>query len=375
MATMRPRRRLVRAFALCDDVGMNWTRRLGVAVLVVVACTEDNPFAGDDTGSSTADATTSADTNTGATQSADSSESADDPTTDASTGMATDTGAETTCPIGTHACVPAVPPGFSGPVAVIEGPITERDAGCVGAYAIDATVAYDGLEAPEAVCACECGDPVGEGCDIELVVDDSAGCGTPTDDWIIPTNTCVESVAGAPGSYWQATATPLDGTCAPKPSMDVAEAQFATRVRVCSPSELAPGLCEGSGVCSPIPVAPFEEKLCVYAESEKSCHREDGYEVRRLVYRDFFDTRGCSACTCGIEGECTGGVYLFGSSLCNDDLIGTVSIDGACVQQNLGATAGELTASFEVNATCEPSGGEPEGEALGTHPITLCCRA
>jgi hypothetical protein len=372
------RSRLVRAFALCDDVRMKLTRRLGVAVLVVVACTEDNPFAGEDTSSSTAaEATTSgsagADTNTGATQAADSSESAPDPTSDASTATSMDTTGEAACPIGTHVCVPAVPEGWMGPVSIAEGPTSERDAGCIDAYATDETVAYDDLDAPEAVCTCLCGDPVGSSCDIELVVDNNAGCGSPSDDWVITPNVCLESVAGSPGSYWQATATPPDGTCAEMPSDELPEAEFETRVRLCSASEDGPGVCDDSGVCSPIPVAPFAEELCVYADGELEC--PEGYEQQRILYRDIMDTRGCSTCTCGVEGECTGSVYLFGSSACNDDLIGSVSLNGSCLQYNLGATAGELSGTFEVESTCEPSGGVAEGEARGADPVTLCCRA
>lgn len=352
--------------------------------VVVAGCTEPNPGAVGDDGSSTGTEPTTTDasmtgaTMTGATMTdpsmTDAEETVGDSTTDDSSATTLDTSTgEPACPIGTHLCLDAVPDGWLGPVALLESPTSERPAACADPFAIESIVAYDDLEAPDADCTCECEAPDDASCDIELVVDNTAGCGSPTDDWIIPTNSCVGTVAGAPGSYWEATATPPDGTCNELASENVAEAEFTARLQLCTQSRPSPGVCDGADLCAPVPVSPFQDRVCIYAEGELECPRDSDYAVRRLVYRDILDTRGCSTCTCGIEGECNGNVFLFGSEGCDDDVVGGVTIDGACVQVNLGATAGELSASFEVDATCEPSGGTFEGTAVGTDQVTVCC--
>lgn len=365
---------------------MNWQRRLGLAVLVVVGCTETNPYAGEDGSSSTGPTTGAADdagpstsvtasATTPTTASEDESESAEGTSADSVSTTVDTTGPEA-CPIGTHVCVPAVPEGWLGPVALVEGPTSERDPGCGELYGAEATVAYDDLVAPAAVCTCTCGEPSDTSCDVELARDNSAGCGSPTNTWGVPVNGCVPAVSGSPGSYWQASAPPPDGTCEETATDDVDEAEFDTRVRLCSASERGPGVCEDGGVCSAIPVAPFGEALCVYAEGDLECPADSGYDVRRVVHRDLVDNRGCTTCSCAIEGECTGSVYLLNTTDCSGmTLAGSAAINGACSLVNLGVESAEMSASFEVEASCDPSGGAPEGEAVATDPVTLCCRA
>ncbi len=380
---------VVRASALCDDAGMHSQPGLVVVLCIVAGCTEPNPAADGGGDSSTgSDATTTGATMTGATMTGatmtdatttdvtttDADETIGDPTTEESSATTLDTSTgEPACPIGTHLCLDAVPDGWFGPVALLEFPTSEPPGACADPFAIESIVAYDDLVAPDAECTCDCDAPLGAGCDIELVVDTTAGCGSPTDDWNIPLNSCVGAVAGAPGSYWQATATPPDGTCNENATENVVEAEFAARLQLCTQSRPSPGVCDGGDLCAPVPVSPFEDRVCIYAEGEFECPRDSDYAVHRLVYRDILDTRGCSTCTCGIEGECNGNVFLFGVNDCGEAPVGGVTIDGACVQVNLGVTAGELSASFEVDATCEPSGGTFEGTAVGSEPVTVCC--
>jgi hypothetical protein len=350
-------------------------RLLALALALPYACTEPNPNAGDD---GTSDAASTSVTTGATTSSADGMT-----TTSATAGPSTSAGDDGTtgsfaCPIGTHLCVPVPPPGWSGPAGVIDDTPLDGEAGCADPYGVAQTIGFDALDAPEAVCGCTCDGPSGSvGCtQLELVRDNTAGCGSPTDSWMLSTQACFASPEGIANQYWQATTGGLNsGVCRSVETEEIPPAVFGGRHTLCGASEIETSLCPGDDVCSPIPIAPFAGELCIWKGGDRECPPDIGYDVRRLLFEDvLYDTRECSACICALEGECTGVVYLFGDDGCEGQFAaGTLVFDGACVQVASNVTEVDIS-GYDVEASCNPSDSQPLGTVVGTEPLTVCCR-
>jgi hypothetical protein len=358
---------------------MGTRRFVGLGLVAVFACTEPNPFVDADTGtqtdaatagsatsSATSSATTSADSTPGDSDTSMTSATTNDPTLDSS--------GEPACAIGTHTCVPAAPEGWSGPVALVDDTPEDPDPGCLDPFPTPSTVVYDGLVAPPADCTCTCGDAVGETCTRVLVVDNSAGCATPTNEWDIGSG-CVSAVVGAANQYWRATTEPLTGTCGPPQFGDeIVDAEFSERHTLCAADEVTAGACAAGDVCTPIPIAPFTaDALCIWADGDLECPMDLGYDTRRLTFRDFTDDRACATCSCDLVGECTGTVYLFSDSCDSMFASATLTLNGACLQVPAGIENAE-NGAWDVDASCQEVGGTPMGAANGTEPVTICCR-
>jgi hypothetical protein len=271
-------------------------------------------------------------------------------------------------------CVAAAPDGWSGPAAVVADTPDVPEPGCPAPFPVAQTVAFDELVAPPADCTCDCGSPATPICEAEIVVDNSAGCGSPTDSWTL-TGSCQTDVDAPGNQYWRATAGPLTGTCTPQSSEELVDPEFGQRQTLCA-AEQASGACSGADVCAPIPIAPFTaDELCIWAAGDLECPADLGYDARRLLFREFTDTRRCSECDCSLEGECTGNVYLFGAEGCfdSDFLAGTLTINGACLQV-ISAVSEADRNLWDIDASCVEVGGAPEGAAVGADPVTLCCR-
>ena len=273
-------------------------------------------------------------------------------------------------------CVALAPDGWAGPVALIDDTPEDPEPTCAGAFPTLQSTAFDGLVAPAADCSCDCAGPSAVECWPTIATDNSAGCGSPTSESVIADADCHAGVNGAAGSYWEATAPSIEGNCTPESGEEIVDAEFGQRHTLCAADEAAIGACPGDEVCTPIPIAPFTvDALCIWAEGDLECPADLGYDTHTLLFRDLLDTRGCSGCSCDVVGECTGSVYLFDSNDCDGmTVVGTVVIDGACGLVSLAVGSAELSANYEIDASCEPVGGEAEGAAAGTEPVTLCCR-
>jgi len=371
---------MVLPLALCHDGGVRVERR-GVALVLatVCGCTEANPFADGDTSTSAADGSTTLSDSTGPTTMPGDTSSAtatDESSTNGTNDPTTDTTGETACPLGTHVCVAAAPEGWSGPVALIGDTPEDPEPECAAPFPAAGTVAYGELVAPPADCTCECGNPSGAACVRTIVRDNNAGCGSPTQQWQLAVQDCTKAISGTGSQYWQATTGPITGNCTETATDEVVDAAFAERETLCAADEASAGACTGTDVCTPIPIAPFTaDALCIWADGDLECPMDLGYDTRRVLFRDLLDTRGCSGCSCTIAGECTGAVYLFGIDGCDADFVAaTLTFDGACQQVASTITAAELTGSWDVDASCQSNGGEPEGAAAGVDPVTICCR-
>jgi hypothetical protein len=133
-------------------------------------------------------------------------------------------------------------------------------------------------------------------------------------------------------------------------------------------------------MCIPSPEPPPEFRVCVMKDGDVPCEGER-YVERHVFYRDYEDTRGCTPCGCGsVEGSlCTASVSIFTDAACTTPLVSgypVSSLKPPCLDLTPpGQTLGSKSMS---NVTynpgiCQPTGGEPQGDAQPVTPATFCC--
>ena len=341
-------------------------------------CVEPNPNLDPDAGPGSADLGTES---MGSTEAQGMTEDATG-TTDSvasTSGTPSETGSTgaPSCPASTHACVTGAPNGWAGPAAVVRDKNRLPAPPCDSPFDVSAPiVGYADLVAPPAECACEC-DAIDADCStIELVADAAPACDTPSPAGALGTNfACLNTMDSVTGYVQALSPTLTQGVCAPDPTSMVPAAVFAQRRTICDAELEAIEGCAPDEVCAPQPAEPFADQLCVWSAGDLPCPVGLGYDARELLYAQHDDTRGCTACSCGeIGGTCTGTVALWSGADCNGSQLAELTIGGACEAVPIAP----LTATIEnlaPAATCgQASGAQPAGQAVGTEPLTLCCR-
>jgi hypothetical protein len=176
------------------------------------------------------------------------------------------------------------------------------------------------------------------------------------------------------------------GACTPsEQDSDVDPAEFAQLAHTCAPDSALTGAgCGGDDLCAPN--GPFDGQYCVTREGTHDCP-EDGYSDRHVFYGDIADTRSCSECSCDRNCDYTVELFASDNTTCMGAASATLSIaspnesqeasscETAPVDPEPAGPGASLRAAFSVtgNGNCGASGGEPEGTAAGTDPITFCC--
>lgn len=165
---------------------------------------------------------------------------------------------------------------------------------------------------------------------------------------------------------------PQGGTCkAPAPTTAVAAPTYAHQGRVCSPAA-APGACQNGDPCLPSVGGPWG--LCVAHDGDVAC--PNGYPQRRVVATSVTDTRGCTACTCGLSAMCDNPTLaLYGDTQCANANT-KLSANQACASTNLNYV---FYASWALygnvkSAACPASAVNPTGTVTLKNPRTVCCR-
>ena len=272
-----------------------------------------------------------------------------------------------TCDAGST-CVEDVPAGWSGPVLLYD------DVGdpplCPGAAP---QVAFDlgaGLSAEPATCTCECDDPTGLDCGAATLTERGDNCFSVLFDpatWQLNDGVCVPIFAASDAFQLSEPALQGAGSCAEIVDEEIEPAIFDRNVRACE--AVAPGGdCEGT--CAPETDGELDQ-ICIYFEGDVAC--PDGeYSARTVAHGGFSDDRACSECTCGDPtGTCDGTAFLTDFD-CGAGSVFLGSVDvGACGVASGPPSHAQYVA--EVDAECSASGGDPEGEATATDPVTFCC--
>jgi hypothetical protein len=276
-----------------------------------------------------------------------------------------------------YVCVPEAPETWNGPVAVVIAPI-DRDPDCGGDFPYHDNTAYDGLNAPPAVCGCECGPPFGLGCanaQVEYHGND-AGCGTADQSWFVVNDVCNSAVGGQSSDYWQIEPPDVDaGSCSPSGSATFPDVSWTSEVRTCLGRFGSEG-CEEGSLCMRVPDLPFEHELCIWNEGDPECP-EGPFEDRRTYYTNFEDTRGCQSCNCSDPvGTCAGTLRTFQSDSCTT-LTNSFTADGDCHLGTGGAIGSAIweEGNPDPDTECIPVNVSPTGTVDPVDPRVFCCYA
>lgn len=283
-------------------------------------------------------------------------------------------------------CVAAATGAWQGPAFIAEVVPGSRLPECPKGTSPSDVQVYSGLDAPGAVCGCECGDAVGVDCGGTTLeyhgVD--ATCGSPDANygisWTGTGGTCIDGPSAGANTYWRAEPVGvIGGTCASFPTTTIGAPSWGSQTVVCEAvSDIA--AC-GEGLCMPPASSPFSSAACVWQAGDHVC-TVDGFSNKRLLYAGFDDSRGCTACSCGDPaGECEGRLWLRAAAGCEGS-VETIFTDGGCYASDLAVESAILPNSAAgcggscqtvVSAACEPQGGEPSGTIVPSEPHTFCC--
>lgn len=285
-------------------------------------------------------------------------------------------------------CVPTVPTGWFGPVALWQAAAAATAPPCPSQYnpLIDARA---GLNAGPANCTCTC-SPSGQMCLAAGVFHADQTCAdvpcarvTPS-----PAGTCTTippNLCGSGGSFdLAAMPSPSGGRCAPNVVTTIPPVDWGISARICSFAGLqsTPGGCPAGAACLDRPASPYGSSLCIYSSDDPppaSCPA--GYDGRApiVLHSSVNDSRGCGACTCSNPsgGLCTGSIGIFADSACAAAAGSTTYRVGTSCQGYMGVNIarGAVRAELVVTpGTCLVDGPpSPAGAAVPAQPTTVCC--
>jgi len=286
-------------------------------------------------------------------------------------------GFDAACPV-TQVCEPAVPPGWQGPIDLVQGNSGAAPPGCPSSTALvfDASA---GLDAGVAVCStCGCSAPAGLACSIDVRMYEGTGCsnaqpcaaGSAGSTCAALSGSCPISAGGA--LLVQARTVLVAGACtASKEDPAVPGATWSTNVAGCAPGTAQQ--CNGGGACLPAGSRP-----CIYQSGTGSCP-DAGYVSGHVFFEGLLDDRSCTSCGCGgADASCSAAsVTVSPNTGCGLGI--TVAADGGCdltgfvSLSTTPAIYAETDAAPIPSGGCPASGGQPTGGAAPSEPITVCC--
>jgi hypothetical protein len=269
-------------------------------------------------------------------------------------------------------CHEQPPPGWSGPVALYEGPWGQPPA-CPGEYPVAARQGNRGPSAAPAVCsACTCTAPLVSCTAGGLTGYAKTTCNGQSTDAPVTPDHCF-TFPWAPGwanAFHQGTPQGGMASCAPDGGVaDPPALTWSATTLACAPSSPAT-VCSSGALCAPPPPAPFAPHWCIWRDGAATC--PSTYPVAH-VWDDPQDDRGCTSCLCGsITGSCTVTTLLYTDVDCQNQAA-TVEA-GQCTQAS-GIQSALVLVSYSGQASCDPSGGDPTGGVQAKPAVTVCCPA
>jgi hypothetical protein len=261
------------------------------------------------------------------------------------------------------------------------------------------TISYEGhadLVAPTICEACTCEPPTGSCALPSTLTASTTACSMPggsSTSFNAPApwnGTCDSTTQTPSGAAHSLTIDPIAMTengCAPGPPVaaKVVSLRWDTYARACD-VHWTLGRPERS-ICLPPDPAPPGFALCIFQNGENPCPTapDNIFTEQHVFYTGVQDDRQCSACICGAPtgSACTAvlSIYKGNDLTCGGSPVtpgitissaGPTCLDIQLPGQALGSkSAGPTT---YLPGICPAIGGDGSGNAIPTHPATLCCR-
>lgn len=263
-------------------------------------------------------------------------------------------------------CVPAAPPGWSGPLFVSTGgrPCT--------APSVSPFTGHQGLTSPAECHGCACEPSVANCAHVLFDFGKDSSC----DGQIgLPPTQCVNdggSIAsvGAATPVNQASFCVASKASAPLPD----EVTWGTDYTACvpPPPNSTNSACGTTETC--FPDSPGSGAVCVYLSgADNVCVGE--YKAKQVVYTDVVDKRTCDPCCAGEQAlgvQCAGVVQTFTAPDCAGAPFHTVNTNVGCSTGN-GTQIASVKYTPGSLGTCNAGAVKALGAAQPTGPITICC--
>jgi hypothetical protein len=284
-------------------------------------------------------------------------------------GGATDAGTDAG-PMCSGACVPEVPSGWSGPVALYTGAPGGAAPACAAPYPTNAGEYFGDLDVGSLSCSCACDPATGISCTGNVGLCYGSGvtfcvtaCFSPITGpaagaactSVSPSGTHAQIIPPAPAAH---------GSCAPRDAHTRVAPAWGTEAKACGGATTSPAGCGAGETCAPTAGAAFAD-VCILTSGDVACPAS-GYTEKQLFYESFTDSRTCSACSCGAATSTCGGHVDFVNTACSI-LHGRVT---GCGEHGSGSRASYTPAP---SGTCPPSSSAMAGTVTRNGAITYCC--
>ncbi len=343
-----------------------WILTTSIVAAGMSACAYEPPSVNQGSGGSS-----SASSSTGAGGEAGTGSGGGTASSSSSSGGVGGGGGASSCASG-EACVPAAPPGWTGPYRSRSGMFGQLLSNCPdGTKQI-----YRGSHtpAPPATCACDC-NCEGMGCTApQITCWGDPKCGLQMGSSITITPTSAQDCAplpffggNIPAESCTVTKTSVvipAKTCAPSNPLAPELPPFATEVQICPMQEA--GNCD-EGRCAPINEPDLANLACVVLAGTHACPSQ--FPNRREIYQNWIDDRSCGDCSANLNAVvCSPPEFKLAVPDCT---LTEMPITQECTATNGFASFKYFPASAEMspNACKAPYG----GLVTGIDPLTICC--
>jgi hypothetical protein len=283
-------------------------------------------------------------------------------------------------------CTPAVPAGFTGPVAFVQEAPASGDAptppSCAAPYGTQVVNGFNNPVASQPTCTCACG-AVDGGCiapQVETFTDNTC---VNVCKAIPAAGTCAAPITAACGGATSSSAKviqaaqPGGGSCTASvqtslPTWNPTQDWGVTGRACSSTSALPEGGCVGTDLCAP--PSPFGTSLCVWKTGNVGCPAS--YPNAHLTFASGADQRGCinTSCSCGSPSGVSCSATTTVEAEADSGCLGNLLVGTSC-------TGYTMTTTPFVSAIVTPSGGSctaggvasPTGGIVPMTPTTVCC--
>jgi len=280
-----------------------------------------------------------------------------------------------------YRCIPPVPTGWVGPIALSQVPHGMPKPTCPMAYS---TEEYNGVEGVSAApvtcnnCTCNSNNPT---CTPSVVAHyGQSSCGGmfplagPN-----PVGGCQQQGAlsgnisvriGSPTASLNCMASGGGIASTPPP-------MWATASRACSYQGALGAGCMAGDVCAPITGGnDFGDNVCILKAGDEVCPAPF---TQKFTYSDnesdVNDMRTCSQCGCMQQNAtCSVNTQFFTSSNCSGSPTFTIANNNVCNNSNINGLYTKAIITGQPSGTCQVQQAQPQGSVTASGPFTtLCC--